>query len=443
MENEVTRRELLGAASLAAASLAVPSVGKAEEKLAVLGGAPVRKGGWPGWPVVEENDEKDFMSVLRSKKWFRLEGGNVKRFEESWANKLGAKHCLATSSGTTALFTALRALDIGPGDEVIVPPYTFIATVNSVLLHHALPVFVDSDLETFQIDAGKVESAITSKTACILPVHLGGAAADLDTILAVAKKRNLPVLEDTCQTHLGEWKGRKLGTWGDAGCFSFQASKNLNSGEGGAVVTNRLDLHERCFAFHNQGFVPAGATSGLTPGIGCNLRMTEFQGALLQSQMTRLEEQARTRDKNAAYLTSMLKHIPGISPARMYDGCTRNAYHLYMFRYDKSQFADVPRAKFLEALRAEGVPASSGYSPLNKQPFLQNVLNSRGFKAVYSAKQIAEWQERNQCPVNERLCEQAVWFSQTMLLGPKTDMEQIAEAVRKIQKGSGELAKGT
>jgi perosamine synthetase len=441
MDNEVTRRELLSAASLAAAGLAAPIVGKAEEKLAVLGGTPVRKGSWPGWPVVQENDEKAWMEVLRSKRWFRFDGGNVGRFEQAYANKLGAKYCLATTSGTTALLTALNALGIGPGDEVIVPPYTFIATVNAVLLNHALPVFVDTDIETFQIDARKVEAAVTGKTACIMPVHIGGSAADLDTIMAVGKKRSIPILEDACQAHLGEWRGKKVGTVADLGCFSFQASKNLNSGEGGAVTTNRQDLWEKAFAFHNQGFVPGGA-SFATPGIGCNLRMTEFQGALLQSQMDRVEEQSRTRDQNAAYLTSMLKQIPGISPARMYEGCTRNAYHLYMFRYDKSQFSGVPRAKFLEALRAEGVPASGGYSPLNKQAFLQNVLGSRAFKSVYTPKQIAEWQERNRCPVNERLCEEAVWLSQTMLLGPKTDMEQIAEAVRKIQKASGELAKG-
>jgi perosamine synthetase len=168
--------------------------------------------------------------------------------------------------------------------------------------------------------------------------------------------------------------------------------------------------------------------------------MTEFQGALLLAQMTRLEEQARTRDRNGAYLTGLLREIPGITPARMYEGCTRNAYHLYMLRYDKEHFAGLPRSAFLKALRAEGVPASPGYSPLNKEPFLEQTFAGRGYRRIYSKEQLAELRERNQCPQNDRLCEEAVWLTQTMLLGPRHDMEQIAEAIRKIQAHASRLA---
>ncbi|MFN3653079.1 MAG: DegT/DnrJ/EryC1/StrS family aminotransferase [Armatimonadota bacterium] len=437
MNHYLSRRGLLGAASACAAGLGLARRAGADEKLAVLGGTPVRKEGFPGWPIVRENEERAWMAVLQGKAWFRFSGNNVSRFEERWAKQLGAGHALAVTSGTTALFTSLKALGIGPGDEVIVPPYTFIATVNAVLLQHALPVFVDSDPETFQIDARKIEAAITPRTACILPVHLGGGAADLDTILAVGKKHRLPVLEDACQSHLAEWRGKKVGTLGDLGCFSFQASKNLNSGEGGAVVTSNKELYERCFAVHNQGFVPRGGS--ISPAEGCNLRMTEFQGALLLEQMTRLEEQSRVREQNAAYLTAQLKEIPGIRPARMYEGCTRNAYHLYMFRYDPQGFAGVPRARFLQALQAEGVPCSGGYTPLNRQPFLKNTLESRAFKAVYSPERLREHAERNRTPENDRLCEEAVWLAQTMLLGSRRDMDQIAEAVRKIQKQAASL----
>src|SRR5262249_32115434 len=149
-------------------------------------------------------------------------------FERAYAGLAGVRHCVTTANGTSALFCALNALGIGPGDEVLVPPYTFVATINAVLLQHALPVFVDTDRETMQMDSRKIESAITPRTACIMPVHLGGSAADLDTILAVAKKHNIPVVEDACQAVLGEWRNRKLGAWGRCGCFSFQASKNLN-----------------------------------------------------------------------------------------------------------------------------------------------------------------------------------------------------------------------
>jgi dTDP-4-amino-4,6-dideoxygalactose transaminase len=431
MADHVTRRSLVGASALAA--LGIGFKRQESDKPAILGGAPVKKGGFPGWPEVKENDERGWMNVLRSRRWFRLEGDSVRKFEAAWAEKLGAKYCLATTSGTTALVTALRALGIGPGDEVIVPPYTFIATVNAVLLQHALPIFADSDLETFQLDPRKAESAITSETACLLPVHIGGAAADMDAFIALGRKRNLPVLEDACQAHLGEWRGKKLSAVGDIGCFSFQASKNLNSGEGGAVITSRPDLLEKAWAFHNQGFPAAGATH-VVPACGANLRMTEFQGALLLEQMTRVDEQSRIREQNAAYLTRMLSEIPGISPARMYEGCTRNAYHLYMFRYDSSKFAGVPRARFLEALRAEGVPASGGYSPLNKQAFLKNTFASKGFQKIYGSRKLRDWEDRNQCPVNDRLCQEAVWFSQTMLLGPRSDMDLIAEAIRKLHR---------
>ena len=169
--------------------------------------------------------------------------------------------------------------------------------------------------------------------------------------------------------------------------------------------------------------------------------MTEFQAALLMAQMTRIEEQAHTRTANAAYLTSMLREIPGIAPARVYDGCTRNAYHLYMFRYDSRHFAGLPRASFLKALAAEGVPASGGYTPLNTQPFLKNTLASRGFQRIFPARELAGWEERNRCPANDRLCQEAVWFVQTMLLAPRASMERIAEAIRKIQEHAGELAK--
>jgi len=309
-----------------------------------------------------------------------------------------------------------------------------------VLLQHALPVFVDTDPETFQIDAMKIEAAITEHTRAIVPVHLGGSAANLDAILALAKTRRLPVIEDACQAHLGEWRGHRLGTYGDTGCFSFQVSKNLASGEGGAILTNSDELIERCFTFHNNGRGrKTGSYNFSYFANGANLRMTQFQAALLVTQMERLEEQSKTREQNAAYLTSLLREIPGIRPARMYEGCTRNAYHLYMFRYAKEQFAGAPRAAFLKALAAEGIPCSGGYAPLNREPFLKNVLNSRAYRAIAGPERLKRWEERNLCPANDRLCEEAVWLTQNMLLGPRRDMDQIAEAVRKIQTNAAEL----
>ena len=407
---------------------------------ALMGGQPVRTQPFPSWPVVAENDEKGWMEVLRGKKWCRLDGKHVSTFEETWAKTLGARHCLATASGTTALLTSLNALDVGPGDEVIVPPYTFVATINVVLLQHALPVFVDTDRDSMQIDAGKIEAAITPRTRVLLPVHLGGSPVDMDQVLAIAAKHNLPVLEDACQAHGAEWRHKKVSTLGALGCFSFQASKNLNSGEGGAILTNDDALYEQCLSFYNNGRGSGNYAFSYVRN-GCNHRMTEFQGALLNAQFVRLEAQSRTRTQNARYLTDRLREIPGLHPARMYEGCTRNAYHLYMFRYDPSGFSGLSRSRFLKALEAEGVPCSSGYTPLNKEPFLENTLNSRAYRKIYSESELAGYRERNHCPENDRLCDEAVWFTQTMLLGPRSDMDQIVDAILKIQKHSAELAK--
>ncbi len=449
MRKKLSRRRFLSATCAGAAATglrtrhtsASHTIIATNDKPALLGGQPVRSTPFTSWPIIGEIEEKQLLEVLHNRKWNRLNGNVVERFEQAWSERLGVKHSLATSSGTSALICALNALEIGPGDEVIVPPYTFVATVNVVLLQHALPVFVDTDRETFQLDARKLEAAITNRTRAILPVHLGGAAANLDTILAVAKKHKLPVVEDACQSHLAEWRGHKVGTLGELGCFSLQASKNLNSGEGGAVVSNDTKLIEACRSFHNQGR-GGGLNANLSYARnGDNRRMTEFQGALLLAQLTRLDEQARTRETNAAYLTKLLNEIPGIATAKMYEGCTRNAYHLYMFRYDARQFSNLPREKFLKAMRAEGIPCSGGYTPLNQEPFLQNTLDARAYRYIYPPKVIQQLKARNAVlPENDKLCQEAVWLTQNMLLGGKEDMEQIAAAVRKLQQQATLLA---
>jgi len=427
----VTRRSFLAAPAVVAGGAAATSA-----RPAILGGKPVREKGFPAWPVRDQREEQALIEVVRSGHWFRGNGERVKRFEAAYAQLTGAKYCLATSSGTGALQTSLGALGVGPGDEVILPPYTFTATLNVILNMHALPVFVDSDLETAQIDARKIEAAIGRDTAAMIPVHLAGGVADLDAIVETGRKRKVPIIEDTCQSHLAEWRGRKAGTFGATGCFSFQASKNLNCGEGGAILTNDEGLYHRCFSYHWNG-----ASSGKLKDAlhGTKFLMTEFQAAVLLAQLTRLEEQARTREQNAQYLTSLLREIPGIVPARMYPGCTRNSYHGYIFRYHPEQFAELPKAKFLKALGAEGIPAGDGYSPLNKRRYLANALRSRGYQRVYSKERLAQLEERNQCPANDRLCAEAVWMKQNMLLADRASMEQAAEAIRKIQAHAAEI----
>ena len=446
MTRRLSRRTFLGGA-VAGGTLLGPRASRATPPgtnggaPAVLGGTPVRDRPFPAWPVADASEERALSEVIRSGQWFRGSGTYVDRFEAEYAKRTGSPHCLATANGTSALILSLQALGVGAGDEVIVPPYTFVATVNAVLLLNALPVFVDTDPATFQIDARKVEAAITEDTRAIVPVHLGGNAADLDTILGVADRRGIPVVEDACQAHLSEWKGRKLGTYGRTGCFSFQASKNLNAGEGGAILTADKALLDALYERHNnsRGRGQRGADfSYRAPGV--NLRMTEFQGALLLAQMERLEEQARRRDQNAAYLAQQLDAVGGLTPARMHPHCTRNAYHLFMTRYDPAAFAGLSRAGFLKAMKAEGIPMMPGYSPLNRQPFLEATFATRGFQRVFPKASLDRWRERNRCPENDRLCEEGVWMTQTMLLGGREDMDHIAEAVRKVKAAAPRIA---
>lgn len=436
----VSRRSFLAAAGAGAAAGARPvtTVSVPPGKPALLGGTPVRTKRFPSWPVFDEREEKALIDVVRSGHWFRGSGTTVKRFEEQYAALTGAKYCLATSSGTGALQCSLGALDIGPGDEVILPPQTFVATLNVILVLHALPVLVDVDPETFQIDAKKIEEKITARTKAIIPVHVFGNVSDLDAIMPLANKRKVAVVEDACQSHLAEWRSRKAGTYGATGCFSFQASKNLNCGEGGALLTSDEDLYYKSFAFHWNGS-GRGKYSSLIHG--SKYLMTEFQAAILLAQLTRLEEQARTREQNAQYLDSMLKEIPGILPLKMYPGCTRNAYHLYKFRYKSEHFAGLTRAKFVKAVAAEGIPVGTGYTPLNKQRYLKNALASRGYRKVYAGQELDRWGERNQCPANDQLCEEALGFTQNTLLAGRSDMEQMAQAILKVQKYAAELAK--
>jgi dTDP-4-amino-4,6-dideoxygalactose transaminase len=442
-----TRRSFL--VKTPALSVATPALGIAfgaakgvggAGKPALLGGPKIRSEKFPSWPVSGELEERALIETLRSGRWYRGNGQQTKKFEDAYLKLTGARHCLATANGTSALYVALNALGIEPGDEVIVPPYTFIATINVVLRQHALPVFVDTNINTFQIDATKIEAAISPRTKAIIPVHLGGSACDLDTILSVSRKHGIPVIEDACQAHLAEWRGHKVGTYGKAGCFSFQASKNLTCGESGAILTDDDELYERCYTFHNNGSgLKAPGGNFAYSGTGDNRRMVEMEAALLLQQMTRLEEQSQRRTANALYLTSLLKEIPGITPAQMHDGCTRNAYHLYMFRYRRAEFAELPRTTFLKALTAEGIPASRGYSPLNKEPFLKAALESRSYQKLFPENVLRNWEERNECPANNQLCSEAVWFTQNMFLGSKSNMDQIAEAIRKIKKHAGDL----
>lgn len=390
------------------------------------------------WPVWDETEETALINVLNSGTWGRTSGGpRCAEFEAAFSKRLQAKYCVATASGTTALLTALGALNVGPGDEVVIPPYTFVATFNAVTTSFALPVFVDSDPHTFQIDPAKIAAAVTPATRLLMPVHIGGYSADMDAINAVAKQHSLQVIEDACQAPLAEYRGIPVGTHGIGGCFSFQSSKNLNCGEGGAITTNDEAFFNKCFNFHT----PGGGKAATSVGRGSNFRLTEFQAALLVAQFTRFEKQSAERNANATYLTKLLSEIPGIAPAKLANGCNRSAYHLYMLRYDKQQFADLPRAKFLAELNRLGVGASSGYGTLNTTPHVKALATNPHYIHIYGQDRMTKWLEQNQCPVNDQLCQDAVWFSQFALLGDRSKMDRIAEAIRDVHKRAGDLVR--
>ncbi len=411
---------------------------------AILGGKPVRTESWPKWPRWNPaTDEERVLKVLRSGVWSRNKV--VTEFENKWAETVGAKRALAVVNGTNAIIAALVQLNVGGGDEVIVSSYTFIASVAAILATGAMPVFVDTNPETFQIDASKIEEKITSRTRAILPVHILGLPAEMYKIMAIAKKHNLVVVEDACQAWLAEIDHKKMGTFGDAGCFSFQNSKNLPIGEGGAIVSDNEEFMDRCYSYHNYGN-PYGSSVGAVGAgtiiAGTKLRITEYQAAIGLAQLKRLEKETETRNINATYLKSQIKDIQGITPYKLNNNVTRAAFHLFPFRYNKDEFGGLPREKFLKALSAEGVSCSKGYSPLNKMPFLENAFQSKNFQKMYPEKMLdySAYLEKNQCPANDKLCyEEAVWLPQNVLLARKPDMDEIALAIEKVRKNANEI----
>ncbi len=443
-ESRLTRRRFVKAGTAAAlgATLGKSTLSKGRyPKPALLGGQPIRSSEFPIWPDFETSDEQALIDALAKRDWCRLSGDISTRFEHRWAELLGVRHCTAVANGTGALYAALNALDVGPGDEVIVPPYTFVATINAVIQQFALPVFVDTDPNTFQMDCGQLEERINERTRCVMPVHLGGSVADMDRVGSVARRHGLGVIEDACQAHFAEWRGRRVGGIGDIGCFSFQASKILPCGEGGALTTDSEQLLDRFHAFQNNGRDRLTGTRSGYQYQGSNLRITEFQSSLLLAQLTRFEAICAHREANAVRLQRLLDEIPGITPASMHEGCTRNTYYLLMFRYDERHFSGLSRAGFLRAMRAEGIPVSGGYKPLNREPFLKKTLDSTHYKRLFSTNRLKRYWNEQEFPKNERLCREGVFLGQRSLLGSPTDADQVADAVLKIQQHSADLAK--
>jgi dTDP-4-amino-4,6-dideoxygalactose transaminase len=441
-----SRREFVSAAAatVAGAGLFAKRVlsQSAASRPALLGGTPVHAGGWPAWPEWRQAWEPSILEVLRSGKWYRGSGERVQQFEAAYAALLGARRCLATASGTTALVVGMHVLDVDAGDEVIVSPFTFIASYNAILLHKALPVLADTDPATLTMDPASIERRITERTRAIMPVHIYGMPCDMDPIMAVAKTRGLAVIEDACQAWLAEYKGRMCGTIGDLGCFSFQNSKHLPCGEGGAITGNRDDLVDRAASFHDCGR-PYGSFKGARANFtrGGNFRMQHFQAAMLLQQLDKLLADTARRRENADRLGASLQEIPGIQPVSLPEN-SRAVWHLYPFRYDAARFQGLPRDGFIRAMRAEGVPCSSGYQEQYFDGLLDEAINSRGYKRLFSAQRLKEYRDSfRDLEGNREVCATTVAMGQNMLLAPRADIDHIGEAIRKIQAHAAELAR--
>jgi dTDP-4-amino-4,6-dideoxygalactose transaminase len=387
--------------------------------------------------VFGENEEQRLIRALRSGKWGKLRGDQVVEFEGRFAAMHGCKHGIAVVNGTVSLRIALLAAGIKAEEEVIVPPYTFMATATAVLEANAVPVFADIELETFNLDPKAVEAAITPKTRAIIAVHVGGQPANMDALMEIAKKHNLIIIEDAAHAHAALFKDRPAGSIGHMGSFSFQSSKNLTSGEGGIIVTNDDDLAKACQSTHNCGRV-AGGMWYEHHVISGNYRLGEFQGAVLNAQLERLEEQTQARDRNGQHLAARLARIPGIYPQKRTLETTRHSYHLFLFRIDAQQFG-APRAAVLKALEAEGIPVSGGYAiPLYRQPLF---LNKAFGPYLHQAAKTLDYGKVN-CPNCEKICsEQGAWLEQNLFLGPGSDMEDIANAFEKVYQHRNDLGK--
>ena len=419
-------------------------------KLAILGGSATRQKPFPAWPIYDEGEERALLEVLRSGQWWSgslsyggASGGGSEskseQFEQAFAAFHGVQYALACATGTAALELALKAAGVGPGDEVIVPPYTFLATASAPLLVGAIPVFCDIEPTTLNLDPARLLEAITPRTKAIIPVHFAGLAADMEQILAIARPRGIFVLEDAAHGHGGGTRAGKLGALGDAGTFSFQASKNMTSGEGGLVLTDNAEVAELC-----NSYIWAGRKVGRPwyehYRLGWNYRITEFQSAILLEQLKRLPEQTARRMRSGYWLNERLAEVPGIAPMAVPEWVTEHAFHLYIFRFDAEAFG-MSRERFLEALQAEGIPCSGGYSqPLYRNPlFVENNFWGNGAPLTPPGEKIDYLQYAERCPVAERACREAVWIEHRVLLAEPEEIADIARAIEKIYFCRGDL----
>lgn len=401
-------------------------------QLAILGGEPVRRRPFSPWPQYTEADARRLQEVLESRNWggYPFPNALADEFAHKFAAYHDARYGCCVANGTIALLAALEAAGIRFGDEVIVPAYTWDGTAAAVLFTGGVPIFADIDPDTYCLDVESVRGAITTRTRGVIPVHLAMRFVEMDGLLELAAERDLLVIEDCAHAHGGQYQGRGAGSMGDLGCFSFQSSKLVTCGEGGIVITSRLDCFEMVQSLTNCG--RASVTDQFKRRVvGSNYRITEFQAALLLGQLEALPALAGKRARQAALLTQALTQIEGIRPLPPQPGLTRDMIYNYVFQY-RPPDARVSRDAFVAALDAEGIPCDGR--------FYEAVYRSDLFPAsAEDFPQLRLERERPMdyrqfcCPVAERAAyEESVWLPQFLLIGDAQDVEDIARAVAKV-----------
>ncbi len=406
--------------------------------LAINGGSKLRTAAFPGWPVKDDGYLSALAEVLQDGRW-GVGGPKNSELCQKFPAFHDAGFGVACTSGTTALELCLRALGVDYGDEVIVPPYTFIATASSVISMGAVPVFADVQTDTFCIDPAAVEAQITPRTKAVIAVHIGGMPCDMDAMRALASRHGLALIEDCAQAHGAMYGDTHVGALGDAGAFSFQSSKNICAGEGGMLVTNRQEIFEKAWSFHNIGRVPDGGWYDHRV-FGTNLRLTEFQAALILRGLEMLPGHMDKRDENAMHLRRRLDEIPGVGYQAFPNGATRSAWHLFIFTYDREEMGGVSRDRFLAALAAEGIPVGRGYNPLYQEGMFQRGWDRS--RPPFSPNVYSGDVDYNKvsCPNCEFICtEGSFWAGQSILLGTTQDMDDIAEAILKVRDNLDEI----
>ena len=405
-------------------------------ELGLLGGKRAKNKAFPLWPHYDNKEVQALKEVLESRVWWRTPGTKTLEFEQAFAQFHGARHGIAVTNGTAALEVTMAALGITAGDEVIVPNFTFVATASAVLFVNALPVLVDVDPETYCIDPELTEAAITPRTKAVVAVHMGGHPADLDRLKKICSRHKIALIEDSSHAHASEWRGQRIGTFGTAGTFSFQASKLITAGEGGMIISNNDKFEVQARSVHDCGRMP-GKWFYSHFNYWNDRRLSEWQGAVLNVQLSRLDEQTKRRHENARVLDRLLSEIPGITPQKLDERCTRNGQYAYIFHVNKKKFAKISTERFIAAMNAEGIPNQASYPPLHALDMFRNGKYRKRVSGKQATGKHAFLKQK--FPVTEKAAWETVWIPQPALLGDEEDMHEIAAAFRKIQGNAKEL----